>query len=113
VTIRHAAGTVTLHAAGRGAGVELRVGDEGPGFPADVLPRAFQRFSRGSESRTTGGAGLGLAIVDAIVRAHGGRCTAANSPDGGAVFSLHFPAFAPAAAYSLPLVSQAPGLPLA
>jgi two-component system OmpR family sensor kinase len=90
--LRHAAGTVTLHAAGRGAGVELRVGDEGPGFPADVLPRAFQRFSRGSESRTTGGAGLGLAIVDTIARAHGGSARAANAPGGGAEVTIVLPA---------------------
>ena len=90
--LRHGAGTVTLHAAGRGAGVELRVSDEGPGFPADVLPRAFQRFSRGSESRTTGGAGLGLAIVDTIARAHDGSARAANAPGGGAEVTIVLPA---------------------
>jgi signal transduction histidine kinase len=92
----------------------IEVADEGVGIPPDAFERIFDRFARAdsARSRSHGGAGLGLAIVDAIVRAHGGRCTAANSAEGGAAFSLRFPAFSPAAAYSGPLVSQAPGLPL-
>jgi two-component system OmpR family sensor kinase len=84
----------------------IEVTDEGAGIPPDSLERIFDRFARAdsARSRSQGGAGLGLAIVDAIVRAHGGRCTAANSAEGGAVFSLRFPAFAPATAYSRPLV---------
>ena len=53
--------------------------DEGDGLPAEFVPRAFQRFSRLDESRTSGGAGLGLAIVDAIAQAHGGTARAAGS----------------------------------
>jgi len=49
-----------------------------------------------ARSRAQGGAGLGLAIVDAIVKAHGGSCRAANS-GAGAIFMLRFPSFAPAA----------------
>jgi signal transduction histidine kinase len=109
------ADAICLSSRAEGHDLVIEVADEGAGIPPDALARIFDRFARAdsARSRAQGGAGLGLAIVDAIVRAHGGRCTAANSPDGGAVFSLHFPAFAPAVAYSLPLVSQAPGLPLA
>jgi signal transduction histidine kinase len=87
----------------------IEVADEGTGIPPDALERIFDRFARADPARTRaqGGAGLGLAIVDAIVRAHGGSCAAANSAQGGALFSLHFPAFAPAALYSRQLVSHA------
>jgi heavy metal sensor kinase len=68
----HGAGTVTL-AARRGDGrIELRVADEGPGFPDGFAERAFDRFSRADEARRRSGSGLGLAIVDAIAKAHGG-----------------------------------------
>jgi signal transduction histidine kinase len=61
------------------------VSDAGPGFPADFLPHAFERFQRAdaARSREHGGAGLGLAIVAAIARGHGGRAEAANLPAGG------------------------------
>ena len=105
---------ICLSCRAEGGDLLIEVEDEGAGIPPDALERIFDRFARAdsARSRAQGGAGLGLAIVDAIVRAHGGSCAAANSPGGGAVFSLRFPAFAPAAAYSEPLVSQAPGLPL-
>jgi signal transduction histidine kinase len=48
-----------------------------------------------ARSRAQGGAGLGLAIVEAIVKAHGGSCRAANS-GAGAIFTLRFPGFVPA-----------------
>ena len=54
-----------LSARPRDGHVELHVADEGPGFPPDFLPRAFDRFSRADEARGRGGTGLGLAIVDA------------------------------------------------
>jgi signal transduction histidine kinase len=59
------------------------VSDDGPGFPVEVLPVAFDRFSRAPNGGP--GAGLGLAIVAALVRAHGGSVDAGNgSPLGGA-----------------------------
>ena len=65
--LRHGEGTVTLTA--RDGAIE--VSDEGAGFPDDLAPRAFERFSRAGTSRA-GGSGLGLAIVRAIAEAHGG-----------------------------------------
>jgi hypothetical protein len=74
--------------------VVIEVSDRGPGFPADFLPHAFERFSRGDagRSRAVGGTGLGLAIVDFIARAHGGRAVAVNRPGGGASVSVELPA---------------------
>jgi signal transduction histidine kinase len=70
----------------------LRVRDEGAGVPADAYERIFERFSRADAARTRahGGVGLGLAIVDAIAKAHGGSCTVASSP-AGSTFSLLLP----------------------
>jgi two-component system OmpR family sensor kinase len=68
----HGAGTVTIAARRNEDVTELHVLDEGPGFPADVASRAFERFSRGEDARARGGSGLGLAIVEAVAHAHGG-----------------------------------------
>jgi len=90
-------GTIRVSAAGFAGRVVLRVEDNGPGFPDDFLPRAFERFSRADAARGSadGGAGLGLAIVDLIVRAHGGRVQAGNRPEGGAVVTAEIPEPAP------------------
>ncbi len=57
------------------------VHDDGPGFPAELVDHAFERFVRADEARTSaGGVGLGLALVDAIVSAHGGRVELASRP---------------------------------
>jgi two-component system OmpR family sensor kinase len=73
--------------------VAVVVRDAGPGFPAAFLPHAFERFRRADPARTRehGGAGLGLAIVDAIARGHRGRAEAANLPGGGAEVRLLLP----------------------
>jgi two-component system OmpR family sensor kinase len=89
--LRHGAGTVRLEARRENGSLALRVSDEGKGFPAEFLPRAFERFSRADEARTRGGAGLGLALVDAVARAHGGAATAGNRADGGAEVTLWIP----------------------
>jgi two-component system OmpR family sensor kinase len=67
------------------------VADGGPGIPPDQIGRVFERFHRGdpSRSRETGGAGLGLSIVAALVAAHGGTVTADN--DDGARFQVTLP----------------------
>ena len=87
---------ITLRCDARHDECVIEVADEGPGIPEEAVDRVFDRFARAdsARSRTTGGAGLGLAIVEAITRAHGGDCAAANL-DGSAVFSLRFPAFVP------------------
>ena len=64
--------------------IELHVSDEGPGFPPEFLPHAFERFRRADTARSTDGTGLGLAIVKAIADAHGGSATARNANGGGA-----------------------------
>ena len=90
--LRHGAGTIRLAAVKRDGVVELRVSDEGPGFPPAFLTRAFDRFTRADEARGGGASGLGLAIVDAIARAHGGTAAAANGDGRGTVVSLTLPA---------------------
>jgi two-component system, OmpR family, sensor kinase len=90
--LRHGQGAIRLEARPSGNGVELHVLDQGPGFPPDFLPRAFERFSRAEESRTSAGAGLGLAIVDVVARAHGGTAAAANGTDTGADVWIALPA---------------------
>jgi signal transduction histidine kinase len=77
----------------------IELADEGQGLPPGESDRIFERFARAdtARSRAEGGAGLGLAIVDAIAKAHGGNCLA-ESAGTGTVFSLRFPGFAAAAA---------------
>jgi two-component system OmpR family sensor kinase len=81
--------------------VRVSVGDQGPGFPADFLPVAFERFRRAdparsyeasaSDSTSSSGSGLGLAIVRSIVLAHGGSVGASNQPSGGGLVSFDLP----------------------
>jgi two-component system OmpR family sensor kinase len=76
--LRHGAGAIRLDAVEHDGRVELHVRDEGPGLPPDFLPHAFERFSRADAARTSGGAGLGLALASAIAEAHGGTAQAAS-----------------------------------
>lgn len=71
----------------------VEVSDNGPGIPLEDLERVFDRFYRsgGGRHRSGGGTGLGLAIARRLVELHGGRLTAGNTPDGGAVFELSLP----------------------
>jgi signal transduction histidine kinase len=81
----------------QGGGVVLAVEDDGPGIPPDQRERVFDRFHRtdSARNRVRGGAGLGLAIVRAIVEAHGGRVAAGQSPEGGARVEIELPGFNP------------------
>ena len=89
--LRHGDGRVTVSAAHSGDVVEVRVRDEGPGFPPELIETVFERFTRGDRARARGGTGLGLAIVDAVAHAHGGRARAENPAGGGAAVSLELP----------------------
>jgi signal transduction histidine kinase len=91
-SLRYGAGAVRLEAAEQTGAVELRVADDGPGFPPGFAARAFERFSRGDRSHETAGVGLGLAIVAAVAQAHGGTATASNRPEGGAEVTLRLSA---------------------
>jgi two-component system, OmpR family, sensor kinase len=84
--LRHGGGTVWLGAQRSDETVEVHVTDQGPGFSAEFLPRAFERFTRADQARSRGGSGLGLAIVDVIARAHGGSAHAANMEAGSDVW---------------------------
>lgn len=67
----------------------VNVTDQGPGVPPEERARIFERFWRG-KARLGSGAGLGLAIVEEIMKAHGGSATVADAPGGGASFTLTF-----------------------
>ncbi|MFH0522411.1 ATP-binding protein [Streptomyces sp. M41] len=72
--------------------IVIDVRDHGPGIPEDVLPHVFDRFYKASASRPRSeGSGLGLSIALENAHIHGGEITAANSPEGGAVFTLRLP----------------------
>ena len=90
--LRHtpAGGQVTLEARRTGHTVEVTVQDSGEGIRAEDLPHVFERFYRGekSRSRATGGAGLGLAIAQGIVRAHGGDIRAESDHGARFIFTL-------------------------
>ncbi|MFE1881558.1 sensor histidine kinase [Streptomyces diastatochromogenes] len=83
--LRHGAGAISLRAKVRDGRLRLSVADEGPGFPADFLPHAFDRFTRAETSRTTPGTGLGLALVAAVAASHDGTARARNTSRGAAV----------------------------
>jgi signal transduction histidine kinase len=87
-------GAIRLDWSADGGQWRFSVCDSGPGITAEDLPHLFAPFYRGeaSRNRATGGAGLGLAIAQRIMRAHGGALTAANDPHGGAIFTGAAPA---------------------
>jgi two-component system OmpR family sensor kinase len=71
----------------------LSVGDSGPGMDAEQVSHVFERFYRAdpSRARASGGAGLGLAIVAAVVQAHGGNVEAESAPGKGTTFRVRLP----------------------
>ena len=73
--LRYGGGTITVTGRQHGTGTRLVVSDEGPGFPEEFVEKAFDRFSRAETSRSSGGTGLGLALVKAVGEAHGGTAT--------------------------------------
>ena len=83
--------TVTLRQAGEN--VELEVSDTGTGIPVDELPHLFERFHRvkGARGRSYEGSGIGLALVQELVKLHGGDVRVASAPDFGSVFTISIP----------------------
>jgi len=89
--LAHGNGTVRLSALEHNGHIELHVCDEGPGFPSEFLPHAFDRFTRADAARAGAGTGLGLAIADAVATAHGGSAHARNREEGGSDVWLALP----------------------
>ncbi|VVD60050.1 two-component system sensor histidine kinase KdbD [Pandoraea fibrosis] len=86
-----------------GDDVEVSVSDDGPGLPAGMEGRIFEKFMRGEKESAKPGIGLGLAICRAIVEAHGGRIYATNVPEGhGARFVFTLPVETPPVAPDAP-----------
>jgi signal transduction histidine kinase len=83
-----AGGRLVITSYAGSGGVELEVADSGPGLSDDALGRAFDLFY----TTKRGAAGLGLSKVRRVAAAHGGDVVAANCPEGGAAFTLRFPA---------------------
>ena len=90
--VKHSPRGATVHVRGErdDGAVVVRVRDAGSGLPEGAQARLFQRFYRG-ENALRNGAGLGLAIAQAIAQAHGGSITAANVDGGGAEFAVRLP----------------------
>ena len=86
-------GSVNVHARRTASGVEVSVTDTGEGISAEDLPHVFESFYRGekSRSRSTGGAGLGLAISRGIVQAHGGEIKVQSEAGLGSQFTFSLP----------------------
>jgi two-component system sensor histidine kinase MtrB len=90
--LRHGAPPVTVRISTTDDDLIVQVADEGPGLSDDALPRAFDRFYKGSASRSrTPGSGLGLSIARADALLHGGELVAQNLERGGAQFTLRMP----------------------
>lgn len=93
-TPEHTLITASVRSEGHTAVLEIQ--DTGPGIPGSLMPTLFERFVRGdaARSRKTGSTGLGLAIAEAIVHAHGGTLRATSEP-GNTVFRLELPGAEP------------------
>jgi two-component system OmpR family sensor kinase len=90
---RHTAPQTTVHVRLRvDDAVHVDVHDDGPGIEPDLLPTIFERFTRGDSSRTraSGGAGLGMSLVKAIMHGHGGDASVTSVP-GDTTFTLTLP----------------------
>ncbi len=92
-----APGRVTLAAREEDGALALRVADTGVGIPHDQLPLVFDRFYRveGGGNRRVRGSGLGLALVQAIIKTHGGQIRLESEPGRGSVFTVRLPQAVP------------------
>jgi two-component system sensor histidine kinase KdpD len=100
---KHGAPPFAIRARRQGGAVEIEVADRGPGLPEGEPARLFDKFVRAS---TAPGAGLGLAVVRAIVQAHGGTVAAENRPGGGAALRVVLPTPEPPAQVSISSAGQ-------
>ena len=87
-------GAIVIEAVPGETDVAILVRDNGIGIPAQDLPRIFERLFRGEEGRSQRGLGLGLSMVQAVVRAHKGRIEVESSPGHGATFKVLLPVVA-------------------
>jgi two-component system clock-associated histidine kinase SasA len=71
--------------------VIVRVFDTGPGIPAGLRTKLFQKFSRLGQNRNSEGHGLGLSIVKSVIEAHHGRVWVESPPEGGSLFAFALP----------------------
>jgi two-component system phosphate regulon sensor histidine kinase PhoR len=85
-----AGGKITLKAENQEGDIIVSVEDTGPGIPKEDTERIFDKYYRGATS-TKGGVGLGLMIVNAVAKAHGGRVSVQSEPGKGSTFSIHLP----------------------
>jgi two-component system sensor kinase ParS len=90
--IRHAHRRVEIAVSEDGPDLRFVVSDDGPGIDPDDLPHIFEPLFRADRTRNsaTGGAGLGLAIVDRLAAAQGATVSADTAPSGGARFTVRF-----------------------
>ncbi len=84
-------GRVTVSAAADGDSIRIEVADTGIGIAAHDLPRIWERLYRGDHSRAERGLGLGLSLVRAIVRAHGGTVDVKTELGRGSTFTIRLP----------------------
>ena len=82
--------TIRLEAEASPASLLLRISDNGPGIPSDMLETIFDRFARGRDAKP-GGSGLGLAIARGFIQIHGATIEASTPPGGGATFLIRLP----------------------
>ena len=103
------AGHVSVSVAAEDGEAVLSVQDTGEGISPEELPHVFDRFHRvkGTRARTLEGSGIGLALVDQIVRAHGGSVAAASEPGTGSTFTVRLPLTAGAPAPAVPGAARA------
>ncbi len=87
---------ISVSSVSDGDTLSITIGDTGEGIPEEAFARIFDRFSRADSARNreVGGVGLGLALVQAVAKAHGGECSVDSSPAGSA-FTLRLGGFAP------------------
>jgi two-component system, OmpR family, sensor kinase len=105
--------TAMVHVDQIGNQAQIEVRDNGPGMPDEDARRVFERFYRAdpARTRTSGGSGLGLSIVSALVAAHGGTVSAVSSPGAGLVVTVLIPLSAGRPAPQLVAAEDQPPVP--